>query len=87
MPKPQLTPHVASEKPWLLIKNEMAACAARFQLTEDGIWHMGIAVLRDAGASDVAHFIGMDLRIVNEVWNYKLMQHEGCFTLIEAGEA
>lgn len=65
----------------------MAAVAVRFKRTEDSKWELGIAVMRDASVSDVAHIIDLNLNVLTSVYDYTLTHYRGSFTIIIADDA
>lgn len=68
----------------LVIESSIDATIIRFQRARGSEWERGIAVLANAGASNVAHIIDMNLQIVPvPVWEYQLVQHEGTMTCIQ----
>jgi hypothetical protein len=64
----------------------LSATVARFCRVKDGEWESGIAVLPYSSLHDVSVIVDLDGKPVTEVWDYHLLQWQGCFTATDIDE-
>lgn len=68
----------------LVVESSIDATIIRFQRARGSEWERGIAILADAGTSNVAHIVDMNLQLVPvPVWEYHLAPHEGTMTCLQ----
>lgn len=48
-------------------------------------YEKGIAVMKDTDVSNVTAIYDMDMKIVDELWDYQLLPEKGCFMFRERG--